>query len=339
MKVSIGYHIQSGAWGGGNQFALNLSKALVSRGHTVTFNLADNDIDIILLTDPRGNSHNVSFGPGPILRYLLFRNSRAIVIHRINECDERKSTRFMNRLLYRSNYLSDHTVFIAAWLKDLPVWTRESPSSIILNGADQSIFKARPHSKWDRIEKLRLVTHHWGPNIMKGFDIYRLLDDMMSDPYWKNLISFTYIGNLPPGFSFHNTQYVPPLSGNQLASELSRHHVYLTASINEPAGMHHIEGALCGLPLLYRISGALPEYCSNFGIGFTPSTFETALSTLMLQYDSYYSRMSSYPHTAHVMCNHYISLAESLHARSSEILLRRNLLRNPLLFVRNLISS
>ena len=49
---------------------------------------------------------------------------------------------------------------------------------------------------------------------------------------------------------------------------LSKNHVYLTASINEPAGMHHIEGALSGLPIIYRNSGAIPEYCSDFGVSF-----------------------------------------------------------------------
>ena len=32
--------------------------------------------------------------------------------------------------------------------------------------------------------------------------------------------------------------------------------------------MHHIEGALSGLPLIFRKSGALPEYCSDYGIEF-----------------------------------------------------------------------
>ena len=30
-----------------------------------------------------------------------------------------------------------------------------------------------------------------------------------------------------------------------------------------------MEGALCGLPILYVNSGALPEYCNNYGLEFT----------------------------------------------------------------------
>ena len=53
-----------------------------------------------------------------------------------------------------------------------------------------------------------------------------------------------------------------------LAAELKRHHAYVTGSMNEPGGNHQNEGALCGLPLLYRRSGCMPEYCAGFGIDF-----------------------------------------------------------------------
>jgi hypothetical protein len=92
MKVAIGYRIQSGPWGGGNRFAVSLAEHLRAAGHQVVFELADADIDIILLTDPRPRSSSVSFSSGAILRYLSFTNPRAVVIHRINECDERKGT-------------------------------------------------------------------------------------------------------------------------------------------------------------------------------------------------------------------------------------------------------
>ena len=48
MKVAIGFEIKNSSWGGGNQFAKSLVKALKDEGHEVTLNLIDNDIDIIL---------------------------------------------------------------------------------------------------------------------------------------------------------------------------------------------------------------------------------------------------------------------------------------------------
>ena len=52
MKVAIGYKIQKGPWGGGNNFARSLSSYLKDKGCKVVYNLSDDDIDIILLTDP-----------------------------------------------------------------------------------------------------------------------------------------------------------------------------------------------------------------------------------------------------------------------------------------------
>ena len=75
---------------------------------------------------------------------------------------------------------------------------------------------------------------------------------MLSIKKFNNFFEFTYVGNLPKGFSFKNSNYIKPLHSKNLATELKKHHVYLTASINEPGGNHQNEAALCGLPLLYR---------------------------------------------------------------------------------------
>ena len=53
MKISIGSKIVEGPWGGGNLFAINMSKYLTSMGHEVIYNLYEEGIDLILLTDPR----------------------------------------------------------------------------------------------------------------------------------------------------------------------------------------------------------------------------------------------------------------------------------------------
>ena len=337
VKVSIGYRIQEGPWGGGNQFARSLSEALQRRGDTVCFDLNDDDIDVIVLTDPRARSSTVSFGAGAILRYLLLKNPRALVVHRINECDERKGTRSMNRMLRQANYCADHTVFIASWLESLDVWRRETASSVILNGADERIFKRWAWTRWNGQEPLRLVTHHWGGNRMKGFDVYESLDRLLADDEWKNRIDFTYIGNLPPGFAFAHARYLQPLQGEALARELSSHHVYVTASVNEPAGMHHIEGALCGLPLLYRRSGALPEYCAGFGIGFDDTDFTAAQRQMPQQYAGLVDRLAAYSHTAERMCAGYIELFDQMLAQRDAIIGHRRPWRDPWLVLRNQI--
>jgi hypothetical protein len=122
----------------------------LAEGHHVFFDLLEPQLDFIIMTDPRASSPNVSFAAKAILQYLeKFPN--AIVIHRINECDERKGTHFMNFRLRLANYCADHTVFVGSWLKNLkltnPVGGGRS-SSVILNGGDQNIFNQSDRSIW-----------------------------------------------------------------------------------------------------------------------------------------------------------------------------------------------
>ncbi|MGE4338579.1 MAG: hypothetical protein AB7E55_21745 [Pigmentiphaga sp.] len=313
MKVAIGHRLQEGPYGGGNAFVRNLVAALRADGHTVAFSLEDPDLDFILITDPRRRSPNVAFSPGAVLRYVA-RHPRTLVVHRINECDERKNTRGMNFLLRTANYCADHTVFVGSWLQNLAVTSpRPNPSwSTILNGADPAIFHSRGYRGWDGIEPLRLVTHHWGGNWNKGFDVYSRLDAMLAEPEWRGRIAFTYIGNLPPGFRFRHADYIPPLAGEQLAEALRRHHVYVTASINEPGGNHQIEGGLCGLPLIYRDSGCMPEYCEGFGIMFGEKGFENALERMMREYPDHLAHMKEFPHTAERTTAAWIALFREL---------------------------
>ena len=75
---------------------------------------------------------------------------------------------------------------------------------------------------------------------------------------------------------------ISPLAGIELASKIKEHHIYVTGSINEPSGNHHIEGAQCGLPLLFINSGGIVEYCKNYGIQFNGlDDFETSLNELV----------------------------------------------------------
>ncbi|HML24872.1 MAG TPA: hypothetical protein PKD09_24670 [Aggregatilinea sp.] len=325
MKISIGMHLKSGPWGGGNQFGHALVAVLRARGHEVVFDLAAPDLDVILLFDPRPQSQTASYGDAEILDYVRHVNWRALVVHRINECDERKGTTGVNARLIEANRCADHTVFVSSWLRDLFLaqGIGSRAISVILNGSDRAIFNADGYHPWDRTGPLRLVTHHWGANWLKGFDIYQRLDELLGTDAVRERFAFTYIGNLPDGFTFHNTTYLPPKHGPELAAALRENHVYLTASQNEPGGNHQNEGACCGLPLLYRESGCMPEYCAGFGVPFTAETFETALDEMAATYEMWAARMPEYPNTAARTTAAYAALFEDLVARREAILQTR----------------
>lgn len=321
MKVALGSKFVDGPYGGGNTFIKNISAYLLENGHKVVFNLQDNDIDIILLTNPLYDSEHSTFTHLDISEYQLRVNDLAISIQRINECDERKQTNYVNNAIMKSNKNIDHTVFVSNWIRDLykNIGLETNNSSVILGGSDQRIFNGENKVKWNGTEKIKLVTHHWSDNHMKGFKTYKLIDEMLDNKEWSNILSFTYIGNYPKELEFKNTRLIPPLEGDDLAKELKNQHIYITGSLNEPSGNHHVEASLCKLPVLYLKSGGVTEYCKDFGVEFTHESIEEKINYLMFNYENYYSRLSGYNLTSTNMSAEFVKLFETLHKSKLEI--------------------
>ena len=150
MKVSIGSRIIDGPWGGGNLFVVNLKKFLQKNGHSVIHDLCDKDIDIILLTDPRSRKESSStFNHEDIKKYKKFVNPNVVVIQRINECDERKGTDYINKYYLDASECADHVVFVSNWLKQIyvSIGMPESKTSVIMSGADEKVFNENGLSK------------------------------------------------------------------------------------------------------------------------------------------------------------------------------------------------
>ena len=327
MKISIGTNVKKGPWGGGNLFAINLTNYLEEKGHIVVSDLNDPDIDIVLLTEPRKTSESSAFTHIDVNNYLNFVNDKSIVVHRINECDERKGTTFVNDYLVNVNKSANYTVFVSSWLEELFEYeglTQEN-KKVILAGANKEIFNSKGYVPWDRKTKLKIVTHHWGANWNKGFEIYSKLDDLLSQNFWKDKVEFTYIGNLPKNYFFKNSQHILPLSGLELANKLKESHIYITASLNEPSGNHHIEAAQCSLPLLFIDSGGIPEYCNDYGLIFNSDDFETKLLEMYENYDFYFKKIIEYPFNSEKMCQEYLDLFENLIKHRKNTISSRNI--------------
>lgn len=305
MKIAFGFKLREGPFGGGNQFVSSLSKFLITKGFDVVFDLKDNDIDIILITDPRKYISSCEFDVLDAISYKQTKNKNVKIIQRINECDERKKSKFVNFQIKNSAKLCDKVVFISNWLADL--LGQNLDFEIILNGADKKIFKK--YNIQNNSDKIKFVTHHWGDNFQKGWDIYLKFDKLLDKPEYKKY-EFHYIGKSKYMTYSKNIIYHKPTHGVELAKLLSSFDIYVSGSINEPAGMHHIEGALCGLPVLFRNSGALPEYNLNFGVSFNDEhDFEDSLYTISKSYK--HINMKKYPNDSNKMCDEYLDLFRS----------------------------
>ncbi len=306
-KVAIGSIIVEGPWGGGNLFAKNLWNFLEENNFSVVNDLLDNDIDLILLTEPRFESESSSISSMEAWFYKKFVNKNVKIIQRINECDERKNTNYVNKRISKINKKVDYTIYVSDWLRSIykKYGLCQSKSSVILSGSDKKIFNNNNFKPKELSDKAKLVTHHWGNDWNKGFTIYKKIDDLLDNEEYSDKLEFAYIGNIPKNFQFKNTKLIGPLSGHRLASEIKKNNIYITASINEPSGNHHIEGALCGLPVLYVNSGGIPEYCEDYGVMFEENNFEQQLNEIINNYTIYYKKNLQYKYDSDRMCLEY----------------------------------
>ncbi len=323
--------LQPGAWGGGNQFGRSLSAYLKKRGVTVSYDLADSELDIILLVEPNARLRISAYDHAAILRYLAMKNRRAIVVHRINNTSEARddAKREFNKYRIDANLVADHTVFVSQWVKERyeeSGFDPGRPTTVILNGSDKKLWKPGGAKK-TAAKKLRVVTHHWSGHWNKGFAVYKRLDEMLADPQWSDRLEFTYIGRLPDGFAFENSRYIEPMSGEPLAQVLREHDFYITGALFESGGHHNLEAGLCGLPILYLDSGSMAEYCRGYGLEFTMENLGEKLGAMMNDLPGWRKKMVKFPHTADNMCRQYHDLFTGLLKDRERLLAQRQWLR------------
>ncbi len=259
----------SGPWGGAGTFVAQFSALMWRRGWRVTYDLRT-DPDAVVVIDPRRDHPAKRFG---LKELEIFRaaNPDVPIVHRVNECDQRKGTDDIDELLRVTNRLADHTVFVAEWLRGYFVerwFDLNRPNSVIYNGADSRIFHPLGNRLPEPGETVRIVTHHWSDNWLKGYDVYQQLDELLAAGELPG-VAFRVIGRWPKEINWRATETLGPMSGAPLADKLRECHLYLTASRWEPCGMHHVEGAQCGLPLVYHEDGGgTVEAGERYGIGF-----------------------------------------------------------------------
>lgn len=298
-------------WGGGNWWLAQVVSHLRESGYDVRFDL-DGTADCIVVVDPRVGG-NVGFGADEIEAYRKL-HPAARCLHRINECDLRKGTNEIDALLADANRVADHTVFISNWLRDYHAerWFDLSrPHSVVHNGADPQIFHPVGSAELSAGETMRLVTHHWSDNPMKGFDVYQDVDRLIAAGELR-AVELRVIGRWPSACVWRSARTFPPTTGRELADLLRQCHVYLTASRWEPGGMHHVEGAQCGLPVLYHEDGGgIVELARRYGVGYRDDV-AGAVGEMRERYGELRKRVLELAPSGDVMCAGYRELIQSL---------------------------
>lgn len=326
LRIGVNTGIVQGPYGGSNQFVRNLVSGCEKAGHYVSSNLEPHlDVLIVVINH---HASRVTFDVNDIRAYKrCYPNT--VVIQRINASDEQRGGNLgQNNCILEMNTVADHTVFVSKFMQDF--WAKKGISdtdnqTVILTGADRKFFFPRNEKTWDSVKPLKLITHHWSSNFLKGFDIYERLDEMLGLPKWKERYEFTFLGNIPAGFTLNNSKHLPPQSDLQLAETIREHHGYVTASRFEPGGNHYIEAMQCGLPVLHLNHGSLPEYCEQYGVTFSLSDFEEKLEKFRKEYPNLRDNVLHCSYSAQKMSNEYVQLIEHLASgaeKKTTILLR-----------------
>lgn len=284
MKICIAHKLVKGPWGGGNSFAEQLGLFLRKKGYDVVFDLTSG-IDVILMIDPRPES---AFPFDSILRYKE-KNPKVKIVHRVNDTDKARpyAPPTREQCFIEVNKQTDHTIFISEWLRNHYIERGFDPShdhTVIINGCSSEHYY--PKGRWSENSlraPIRLITHHWGDGPLKGFDVYNYLDTALNN----QPVEFTYMGRYNKSYFPKNIKMIPPQPPNEIGNILRQHDIYITAARWEACGMHHIEAARCGLPILYHEDGgAVPEVCKKYGVSFSDA--ESIFSGLQKIIDNYY---------------------------------------------------
>lgn len=291
-----------GSYGGGAFFVKNMVNFLYHKGHDIVYEL-EPDIDLIFMIDPRKGDLKVN-GLDEILDYRK-KNPNCKIIYRVNECDiKREKSINLEPLLVKAITEADYVIFVSKWLMYYYIDKYEfndekiKNMSFILNGVNQDIFNNDINielTKYKNPEKINLVTHHFSNNYLKGFEIYNKLDELIGNDNRFKDITLTYIGRYHDGYKPKNINLLPSCQGIQLSNELKKCDIYLTATQNEPGAMHYLEGASCGLPVLYRKNGGgAQEICSKFGLEY--NTIDDLLDKIMeisMKYSEYKQKIEN----------------------------------------------
>ncbi len=207
---------RSGPYGGGNQWLNQLSAYLKRCGYAVQYHL-DRKVDCVAGTHA-GLSGALAFSYDDVLR-AKEKNPRLVCLQRINDNDVRKGTDAMDRVLAEANRTADHTVFVSDWLRDYHAsrwFDAVRPHSVILNGADPSIFHPIGAAIWKPGAPLRLVTHHWSDNMSKGFELYARIDEDIASGGLSDA-EIWIIGRWPKRIRWRSAKTFGPCVGGALS--------------------------------------------------------------------------------------------------------------------------
>lgn len=254
MKIHILFPFQEGPkGGGGNQFL----KAL--KQHWGGLGAYEDNIekaDIILF-----NSHQWLKKAMQIKKKFPSK----VFIHRIDGPlrTYRPKEAFFDNLIFKANrFVADGTVWQSKWSqeenKKLFQYHCQN-ETVIYNAPDEQIFNKQGKLVFNKNNKIKIIAVSWSQSALKGFDIYKFLDDNLDFKKYQ----VTFIGNSP--IQFKNIKAFGQMEQTKVAWQLKQNDIFITASKIESCSNALIEALSCGLPCLAFNSSSNPEIIERGG--------------------------------------------------------------------------
>lgn len=280
MKINIFLNIKSGPYGGGNQFLKALRDYFIKIG-AYTDNIESSDVILF-------NSHHQIED----LLKIKYKFPKKIFIHRIDGPVFliRKDNKLLDKLIYKfNNKIADATVFQSNWSKERNLELGLKPNkfeTIIYNAPNSEIFNKYDKIAFDNNRKTKIIATSWASNMSKGFKSYKYLDEKLSFLKYE----MTFCGNSP--FEFKNIKHIKALPSIELAKELKKHDIFITASKNDPCSNSLIEALHCSLPAIGLNDGGHPEIIDKGGLVFNEiDEIDNLLNSIEKDYSEFQKRI------------------------------------------------
>lgn len=257
MKIFISQKVQSGPWGGGNQFLKALRGGFAKKNvHAESFAEA-----AVVLFD----SYQNIFG----LLQCWFFNNKKIRVYRLGPIFHLHRSwkwRIIDvAVVIVANICADVVIFQSQWsyrqAQKLGFWNGKK-KHIITNAVDTAVFFEKAHGDGDTIKPIQLVYTSWSSNKNKGFEYLNFLDERLDFQKYQ----FTFIGNT--SVIFKNIKTIPPLSSGELADELRKRDIFVSPVKDDACSNAILEALSCGLPVVALNSGGNPEIVGEGGALF-----------------------------------------------------------------------
>lgn len=283
-KINILFEFKSGPWGGGNQFLLALKNYLIKNKR---YEKIPEKAKIVLLNSIQGKKDSKKI---PLLKTKKYNK---IMIMRIDGpvfLIRDKDLKIDKKIYLFTDLFVDGTIFQSEWSRQENYRLGMKPNrfeTVIINAPDLLIFNKKGKSPFSNNRKIKLIATSWSCNWNKGFETYKWLDENLDFSKYE----MTFIGNTP--INFKNIKHIPPLNSIDLAKELKKNDIYITASKKDPCSNSLIEAMHCGLPAIGLRDGGHPEIIKQGGELFNfPEEIPAKITKILKNYKKYQKRIN-----------------------------------------------